>query len=202
MRDDARDEEIFDAAETADVHEMISHFAQGYETIVGMDGSPLSGGQRQRIGLARAFYGNPAPDRARRAELESRCRMASARSPRRCMRAKEKQDHGRHHHPARRAAAQRRQDHDPARTAPCRPSARATRSLPMMTGASRQRPGEPAIPRSEFMLRRRSEGIEDGRWPTGESPSGPRRSGTWYNSLPRSTKLPTVVGVADHGRSC
>jgi ATP-binding cassette subfamily C protein len=59
MRDDALDEDIFDAAETADVHEMISSFAQGYETIVGMDGSPLSGGQRQRIGLARAFYGNP-----------------------------------------------------------------------------------------------------------------------------------------------
>jgi ATP-binding cassette subfamily C protein len=59
MRDDARDEDVFDAAEAADVHEMISSFAQGYETIVGMDGSPLSGGQRQRIGLARAFYGNP-----------------------------------------------------------------------------------------------------------------------------------------------
>ena len=38
---------------------MISQFAQGYETQVGMDGSPLSGGQRQRIGLARAFFGNP-----------------------------------------------------------------------------------------------------------------------------------------------
>jgi ATP-binding cassette subfamily C protein len=59
MRDDARDEDIFDAAELADVHEMISSFAQGYETVVGMDGSPLSGGQRQRIGLARAFFGNP-----------------------------------------------------------------------------------------------------------------------------------------------
>lgn len=59
MREDAIDADIFDAAETADVHEMISSFAQGYETIVGMDGSPLSGGQRQRIGLARAFYGNP-----------------------------------------------------------------------------------------------------------------------------------------------
>ena len=59
MRDDARDEDIFDAAETADVHEMISEFSQGYETVVGMDGSPLSGGQRQRIGLARAFFGNP-----------------------------------------------------------------------------------------------------------------------------------------------
>jgi len=59
MRDDASDDEIFDAAALADVHEMISQFAQGYETIVGMDGSPLSGGQRQRIGLARAFFGNP-----------------------------------------------------------------------------------------------------------------------------------------------
>jgi ATP-binding cassette subfamily C protein len=59
MREDARDEDVFDAAETADVHEMISGFAQGYETVVGMDGAPLSGGQRQRIGLARAFYGSP-----------------------------------------------------------------------------------------------------------------------------------------------
>ena len=59
MREDARDEDVFDAAEAADVHELISGFAQGYETVVGMDGSPLSGGQRQRIGLARAFYGNP-----------------------------------------------------------------------------------------------------------------------------------------------
>ncbi|ABA04224.1 type I secretion system ATPase, PrtD [Nitrobacter winogradskyi Nb-255] len=59
MRADAVDEDIFDAAETADVHEMISEMAQGYETVIGMDGSPLSGGQRQRIGLARAFYGNP-----------------------------------------------------------------------------------------------------------------------------------------------
>jgi ATP-binding cassette subfamily C protein len=59
MRSDAVDEDIFDAAETADVHEMISELAHGYETVIGMDGSPLSGGQRQRIGLARAFYGNP-----------------------------------------------------------------------------------------------------------------------------------------------
>ncbi len=59
MREDVADDEIFDAADLADVHEMISQFAQGYETIVGMDGSPLSGGQKQRIGLARAFFGNP-----------------------------------------------------------------------------------------------------------------------------------------------
>jgi ATP-binding cassette subfamily C protein len=59
MRGDATDAEVFEAAEMADVHEMISQFAQGYETIVAMDGSPLSGGQKQRIGLARAFFGDP-----------------------------------------------------------------------------------------------------------------------------------------------
>ncbi|NEU13475.1 type I secretion system permease/ATPase [Methylobacterium sp. BTF04] len=59
MQEDASDAAVFDAAEIADVHELIAGFAQGYETLVGMDGSPLSGGQRQRIGLARAFYGEP-----------------------------------------------------------------------------------------------------------------------------------------------
>ncbi|MEM8649304.1 MAG: type I secretion system permease/ATPase [Pseudomonadota bacterium] len=59
MREDATDEEVFRAAELAGVHDMISEFAEGYETIVSMDGSPLSGGQRQRIGLARAFFGQP-----------------------------------------------------------------------------------------------------------------------------------------------
>jgi ATP-binding cassette, subfamily C, bacterial len=59
MREDTTDQAIFEAAELADVHEMISQFAQGYETQVLVDGSPLSGGQKQRIGLARAFFGNP-----------------------------------------------------------------------------------------------------------------------------------------------
>jgi ATP-binding cassette, subfamily C, bacterial len=59
MRTDATDEAVFDAAKMADVHEMISQFAQGYETVIAIDGSPLSGGQKQRIGLARAFFGDP-----------------------------------------------------------------------------------------------------------------------------------------------
>ncbi|WP_425337494.1 type I secretion system permease/ATPase [Salinarimonas rosea] len=59
MREDASDAQVFEAAELADVHEMISHFAQGYETPIAMDGSPLSGGQKQRVGLARAFFGDP-----------------------------------------------------------------------------------------------------------------------------------------------
>lgn len=59
MREDATDEAVFAAAELADIHEMVSNFAQGYETNISVDGSPLSGGQKQRIGLARAFFGDP-----------------------------------------------------------------------------------------------------------------------------------------------
>jgi ATP-binding cassette subfamily C protein len=59
MRTDATDEAIYTAADLADVHEMISHFSEGYETQIAVDGSPLSGGQKQRIGLARAFFGDP-----------------------------------------------------------------------------------------------------------------------------------------------
>lgn len=59
MREDAVDADVFEAAEIADIHEMIAQFAHGYETQIGIDGAPLSGGQKQRIGLARAFFGNP-----------------------------------------------------------------------------------------------------------------------------------------------
>jgi ATP-binding cassette, subfamily C, bacterial len=59
MRSDTSDESIFDAAEIAGIHDMISQLPQGYETFVAMDGAPLSGGQKQRLGLARAFFGMP-----------------------------------------------------------------------------------------------------------------------------------------------
>jgi ATP-binding cassette subfamily C protein len=59
MRDDATDEQIYEAARLADVHDLIANFPQGYETIVAADGTPLSGGQKQRIALARAFFGGP-----------------------------------------------------------------------------------------------------------------------------------------------
>ncbi|MCA9322404.1 MAG: ABC transporter ATP-binding protein, partial [Planctomycetes bacterium] len=54
-RPGATDEEIYEAARAAQIHELILTLPQGYETVVGERGETLSGGQRQRITIARAI---------------------------------------------------------------------------------------------------------------------------------------------------
>lgn len=52
-------EKIMYAAKMAGAHDFIMELSEGYDTIVGEQGSGLSGGQRQRIAIARALVGNP-----------------------------------------------------------------------------------------------------------------------------------------------
>jgi len=54
-RPGANDDEIIEAAKTANAHEFIVDLPKGYDTLVGERGMSLSGGERQRISLARAF---------------------------------------------------------------------------------------------------------------------------------------------------
>jgi ATP-binding cassette subfamily B protein len=55
---DAGDEEVYAAAKMARCDEFIREMPQGYETLIGENGSTLSGGERQRISIARALLKN------------------------------------------------------------------------------------------------------------------------------------------------
>lgn len=52
-------EEVVRAAKTANAHDFIVSFADGYDTRVGERGQRLSGGERQRIAIARAILHDP-----------------------------------------------------------------------------------------------------------------------------------------------
>ena len=54
-RKGATDEEVIEAAKAAQCDEFIMRLTDGYETVIGENGSTLSGGERQRISIARAL---------------------------------------------------------------------------------------------------------------------------------------------------
>ncbi len=54
-RPSATDEEIYEAAQAAQIHERIRQLPGGYDTVVGERGYKLSGGERQRLAIARVI---------------------------------------------------------------------------------------------------------------------------------------------------
>ncbi|CAN6985876.1 hypothetical protein IGI04_000818 [Brassica rapa subsp. trilocularis] len=56
----ATEEEVYDAARRASIHDTIMNFPEKYKTAVGERGLMLSGGEKQRVALARAFLKSPA----------------------------------------------------------------------------------------------------------------------------------------------
>ena len=59
-RPDATDEEVYEAARRANIHDYIMSLDKGYDTQIGERGVKLSGGQKQRLSIARVFLKDPA----------------------------------------------------------------------------------------------------------------------------------------------
>ena len=58
-RPDATEEEMFEAARRANIHDYIMSLENGYDTEIGERGVKLSGGQKQRLSIARVFLKDP-----------------------------------------------------------------------------------------------------------------------------------------------
>ncbi|KAI9765379.1 MAG: hypothetical protein M1840_007459 [Geoglossum simile] len=58
-RENATEEEVIKACKTAGIHDKITSFPKGYNTVVGEGGFKLSSGERQRVAIARAVMKRP-----------------------------------------------------------------------------------------------------------------------------------------------
>jgi ATP-binding cassette subfamily B protein len=58
-RPEASDEDVFEAARLAQIHDFILSLPQGYKTMVGERGLKLSGGEKQRVAIARTILKAP-----------------------------------------------------------------------------------------------------------------------------------------------
>ncbi|MGH3423627.1 MAG: ABC transporter ATP-binding protein [Nocardioidaceae bacterium] len=58
-RPGATEEEIVQAARDANIHDQITRFGDGYDTVTGERGYRLSGGEKQRLAIARVLLKNP-----------------------------------------------------------------------------------------------------------------------------------------------
>uniref|UniRef100_A0A0E0PSX8 Uncharacterized protein n=1 Tax=Oryza rufipogon TaxID=4529 RepID=A0A0E0PSX8_ORYRU len=56
----ATDEEVYDVARRAAIHDTIINFPDKYNTVVGERGLKLSGGEKQRVSIARVFLKEPS----------------------------------------------------------------------------------------------------------------------------------------------
>lgn len=57
--ENANDDEIIDACKSAQAHDFIMSFPDGYDTDLGQGGVNVSGGQKQRLCIARALLKKP-----------------------------------------------------------------------------------------------------------------------------------------------
>ena len=56
---EASEEQIYEAARSADIHNFVIGLPDGYQTLVGERGLKLSGGEKQRVAIARAMIRDP-----------------------------------------------------------------------------------------------------------------------------------------------
>ncbi len=81
-KQEAKEEEVVQAAKDAQIHDTIMEFPKGYDTLVGQRGITLSGGQQQRLSIARALIRKPSililDDSTSALDLQTEARLLKA----------------------------------------------------------------------------------------------------------------------------